>query len=97
MISSLIINQDMLIDLADKMPTTLNQCISSTSKHKWKEFTVRTKCHTLYSGYESSQTDNLCSHVEYPDHPHKSFRKPCGNNLFKKKYKLKVKKLLTLF
>ena len=83
--SALFVDQNSLIirTLADRLPTTLKQCILGPSRNNWKEFIVCTKCHTLYSGCESSKMDHLCNHIEYPEHPHKSFRRPCGNNLFK--------------
>ena len=71
--------------VADKFPVTLNQSLKivSSNTNTWKEYIVCTKCHTLYSPENIQDTEILCTHVEYPDHPQLTFRVPCGNSLFK--------------
>ena len=46
-----------------------------------------TKCSILYNLEDctvKSWSDGKCSFVEFPDHPQRSCRAPCGNVLMKK-------------
>ena len=74
-------------------PTTLHMLRKRYGLHQdhFTKFTICTACDSLYL-FEDCYTTNpitkvrtpkLCSHVEFPNHPHRSRRNPCGNPLLK--------------
>lgn len=75
-------------DLHDGIPRSLQslrQKCSNGMSHT-KEFIVCPKCVALYSPDNSSEgvNESKCSHVEYPNHPHRNKRTPCNTLLIKR-------------
>ena len=59
----------------------------------WNEFTEYVVCPSCHSVYEfedciesvgSEKRSRCCRHISYPNHPHRSYRQPCGAALLRR-------------
>lgn len=68
------------IDYAVPLTVETVRSRAGVAKDNFQKYVGCPKCHTQYLFDE--HCPHNCSHVEFPNHPRPSFRKPCGASLF---------------
>ena len=92
---------DFINAMVPHIPSSLHRLKQALPmQNEFKQFVVSTKCWKLYHYVEcvehsrSFRTSKTCTHVGYPDHPHRTGQKECGNILQKSVTFLSGKKVL---
>ena len=86
-----IIKHPLLTEICQFLPRTMWKIKNITGIHKEGviDYVVCPKCHSLFSisdctNYNKEFIDKLCTHIEYPKHPHRSRRSKCNSPLMKR-------------
>ncbi|GBB96996.1 hypothetical protein RclHR1_28970001 [Rhizophagus clarus] len=65
-----------------EFPSSLHIAKKLLKVSKWLNYAVCQKCNTLYNAAEVLKEDDFkCSYIEFPSHPMRTKRKPCGVEL----------------
>lgn len=86
-----LVQNDFLTELIDTLPLTLYGVHKEILGNdiKFNEYVVCPKCHSLYDldacviTTGSNKSSRTCEYIEFPQHPQRSFRQPCGTTLLR--------------
>ena len=86
-----LVQNDFLTELIDTLPLTLYGVHKEILGNdiKFTEYMVCPKCHSLYDldacviTIGSKKSSRTCEYIEFPQHPQRSFRQPCGTTLLR--------------
>ena len=73
-----------LLLLCNELPCSVLSARKILGNDTFKRFACCPSCFTLYPWPNKNlSTNSTCSYVQYPDHPQRQHRKPCGSQLVK--------------
>ena len=92
---------DFIKAMVPPIPSSFHQLkLALPLQNRFKQFVACTKCWKFYHYGEcversgAFRASKVCTHVSYPDHPHRTGQKECGNVLLKSVSFLSGKKVL---
>ncbi|XP_070564970.1 uncharacterized protein [Ptychodera flava] len=90
---AMVFKVDSLVNFSKNLPSTLYTIrkFLRLNRDDFTQYVVCVTCHSIYhfeNCYKTLSTGKKvslkCSHIEFPQHPHRSKRRPCGEALLKK-------------